>query len=267
MSTPAEESLRQGDVAGALRALQEAVRAKPADAKLRVFLFQLFCVAGRWDRALTQLNLSAEMDAAALPMREMYAPAIACEPLRAQVFAGRKSPLLFGEPEAWSAMLIESLLRAGRDEASAAERLRAQAFDAAPAVGGTVNGERFEWIADADMRLGPMLEAIVNNKYYWIPFSRLARVTLEEPGDLRDFVWLPGQLVFANGGETLAMIPTRYPGSESSDEGAIALARKTVWQETAAGVQVGLGQRLLATNNAEVPLLDVRTIAFDAPGP
>ena len=65
---------------------------------------------------------------------------------------------------------------------------------------GTVNGEAFEWIADADMRLGPVLEAVVNGKYYWMPFSALAQVDIDPPEDLRDMVWLPAHFLFVNGG-------------------------------------------------------------------
>ena len=41
----------------------EQVRSEPANAKLRVFLFQLLCVNGDWDRALSQLNVAGELDA------------------------------------------------------------------------------------------------------------------------------------------------------------------------------------------------------------
>src|ERR1700687_2388446 len=51
-ATAAEQSLRDGDPFVALKHLQNEVRAKPADAKLRVFLFQLLSVLGQWDRAL-----------------------------------------------------------------------------------------------------------------------------------------------------------------------------------------------------------------------
>ena len=39
-----EECLKSGDPVAALEALQVLVRAKPGDAKLRIFLFQLLCV-------------------------------------------------------------------------------------------------------------------------------------------------------------------------------------------------------------------------------
>jgi len=81
----AEQSLRDGDPVAALKYLQEQVRAKPADSKLRVFLFQLLAVTGQWERALNQLNVAAELDPAALAMAQMYREAIRCELLREQV--------------------------------------------------------------------------------------------------------------------------------------------------------------------------------------
>ena len=266
MSLDAEQVLRSGDPAGALAALQGMVRDKPDDTRLRVFLFQLLCVLGQWERAQTQLELCAQMDPAALAMREMYRDAILCERVRSDVFQGIRSPMLFGEPESWIALLIESLIRAGRGEAGAAEKLRSDAFEQAPTTSGTLDDQPFDWIADADMRLGPVLEAIVNGRYYWIPFSRLSRIDIEEPCDLRDWVWLPAHLRFSNGGETIALIPSRYPGSESADDGLVALARRTDWIESSSGVFQGSGQRVIATDAGEYPLLDIRHIVLHTDG-
>jgi type VI secretion system protein ImpE len=266
-SGAAERHLKDGDPVAALARLQEDVRARPADAKLRVFLFQLLCVLGQWERALNQLKVASEMDPLALPMAQMYGDAVRCEAIRDAVFDGRKSPMILGEPDQWLALLIESRLRAGRGESGPAEELRLRAFEDAPATGGEIDGTAFEWIADADSRLGPVMEAIINGRYYWVPFARLAKVTFEPPEDLRDLVWMPAQLQFANGGESLGLIPTRYPGSESSPDGAVALARKTEWQSFAEDAYAGLGQRLFATDAAEIPMLDMRalTLRTDVP--
>ncbi len=158
----AERSVREGDLAGALMALQEQVRKTPARADLRVFLFQLLSVLGEWDRALTQLNVAAELDAATLAMAQMYRETLRCERLRADVFAGRRSPMVFGEPDEWMALLVESLLVTGTPRAGEADSLRARAFEVAPPSAGSIDGKAFEWIADADMRLGPVCEAIIN---------------------------------------------------------------------------------------------------------
>jgi type VI secretion system protein ImpE len=258
----AEQCLRAGDPAGALAHLQEQVRAHPADAQLRVFLFQLLCVLGQWERALSQLGVASTLDPAALAMAQMYGDAVKCEPIRRQVFEGKKSPMVLGEPEQWLALLIESRLLAGQGERQQADDLRARAFDEAPATSGEIDGRPFEWIADADSRLGPVLEAIINGRYYWVPFSRVTKVALEKPEDLRDLVWMPAHLQFENGGESVALIPTRYAGSETSADGAIALARRTLWSDEGDDVQYGVGQRVIATDVDDLPLMEIRSISL-----
>jgi len=264
----AEKLLAAGQLSEALAELQRQVRAEPANSKYRIFLFQLLSVTGDWARALNQLNVAGDLDAGALAMVQTYREALSCEVLRADVFAGKRLPLVFGEPQEWLALLLESFRLGTADEFGKAEELRGQAFDAAPARPGTLTastGEprKFEWIADADPRLGPVLEAVINGKYYWVPFQTVGKLHLDEPEDLRDCVWMPAQFTWTNGGQTVALIPTRYAGSETSTDDAVRLARKTDWIESGAGLAVGQGQRMLATDVDEFALMDVRTVVFD----
>jgi type VI secretion system protein ImpE len=261
----AEQAVRDADLDGALRYLQDEVRRDPSASDLRVFLFQLLSVLGQWERALTQLNIAAELDAKALAMAQMYREAIHCELLRAEVFEGKRSPVVFGEPAEWLALLIESLLVHGTPREAEAQPLRERAFEAAPPSPGSVDGTRFEWIADADMRLGPVCEAIINGRYYWVPFDRLSKIQLDAPEDLRDVVWMPAHFEFLNGGETVGVIPARYPGSETSPDPLVRLSRKTVWTEEAPEVFRGQGQRLFATDAGEHPVMDVRSILLGTP--
>jgi type VI secretion system protein ImpE len=255
-----EELFRTGNLAASLQELQGEVRQNPADVKRRIFLAQLLMVIGAWDRAVTQLNVIGEMDSAALPMARAYRSAVECELLRAQVFAGTRSPLLFGEPEPWIAQLLSALKLDADGAAGPAAELRAAALDAAPATAGELNGAAFEWIADADARLGPVLEVLLNGAYYWVPVHRIAAVMIEPPADARDLVWLPAKFTWTNEGEAMGFIPTRYPGSEAVEEDAIRLSRKTEWIEAGAGAYRGLGQRLLTTDADEVGLLEVRSL-------
>jgi len=262
--SPARQAIRAGDAARALALLQEQVRDAPADPRLRTFLFQLLSVLGQWDRALKQLAVVGELDAATQPMVRTYREAIQCEPLRQQVFAGRKVPLLFGEPEPWTALLLEALLSEGKADQASGTRLRAQALEQAPAEPGSANGVRFEWLADADTRIGPVLEAVMQGRYYWIPFTRLTRITVEAPVDLRDMVWMPAQLQFTNGGESVALLPTRYAGTPLGDSG-LALARRTEWTAIGEGQFAGIGQRLFTTEGSEHPIMELREVVFDRP--
>jgi type VI secretion system protein ImpE len=261
MST-ADELFRAGDLAGCLVQLQNEVRRQPADGKLRVFLAQLLMLTGDWERALNQLSVAGELDSAALPMKHAYGAAIQCERLRSEVFTGERSPLVFGEPLPWIAALVQALALDARGNATQAAAMRSEAMAAVDTMAGTLNGKPFEWVADADSRLGPILEVLLNGAYYWVPFERIQRIEIEAPADIRDFVWLPAQLTWSNGGEALGMLPVRYPGSHSSVDAAIRLARKTEWQPLAEGQYAGLGQRVLATDSDELGLLEVRELAL-----
>jgi type VI secretion system protein ImpE len=261
-----EQCLQEGDLQEALTQLQQQIRQHPAKTELRVFLFQLLAVMGQWERALSQLQVAGEMDAATLPMVQLYREALRCEPLRTAVFAGNRSPLVLGNPEQWLALMIQALSLGAAGEHGKAAELRGRALDDAPATAGGLDGQPFEWLMDGDPRLGPVLEAIVNGHYYWIPFQHIRSIRVEKPEDLRDLVWMPDYFTWANGGESVGLIPTRYPGSESSPDSQIRLARKTEWLEQPGGAYVGQGQRMFYTDNGEYALMEVRqiTLATDA---
>jgi type VI secretion system protein ImpE len=261
-----EEHLKSADIAATMQELQARIRADPADARLRIFLFQLLCVTGDWKRAIAQLKLSAELDPEATMMARTYREAIICEVYREKVFAGEKEPLIFGQPQEWLALLIaaqKALARGGQAEAA---DLRGRAFAAAPACPGTLDGQRFDWIADADMRLGPVLEVIVNGRYFWLPFSAIGTLSMDAPADLRDAVWTAAALTLVNGGEVAVLIPTRYAGTATGGDAAAMLSRTTTWQNAGEGAFVGTGQRVLTTDRADIALMDVRSLTMDGAG-
>ena len=137
--------------------------------------------------------------------------------------------MLFGEPEAWVALLIEALLREGRGEPDAAATAARAGLEQAPATAGTVDGQPFAWLADADTRLGPLLEAVDQRPLLLGALGRLAKVTMEPPEDLRDMVWMPAHCSSRNGGDVVGLIPTRYPGTELANGDALRAVRRTEW--------------------------------------
>ncbi|GKQ56980.1 type VI secretion system accessory protein TagJ [Sphaerotilus sulfidivorans] len=279
----AEDAARRvaaGDLAGALASLQQQVRRQPADARLRIFLFQLLVLLRQWPRAAQQLVLCGELDAGALAMVATCREALQAEQVREAVMSGRTTPLVFGEPPAWVGLLAEALAADGRGDAAVAAVLRARALEQAPACSGTLDGRPFAWLADADSRLGPVLEVMMRGRYGWLPLQALRRIEIDAPEDLRDLVWLPARLTFVSGGETVALLPVRYaPDADADSEGeggdpaalrdARRLARRTDWIALAPQHQPdqfrGLGQRLLCTEAEERGLLEVREIVIDAP--
>jgi len=261
----AASHLKEGRLEESLAALMDAIRQKPEDNSLRVFLFQLAAVLGQWDRCLTQLRLVETLDPETEWLGKAFQQVVQAEFVRSQVFAGKLAPLLFGEPEEWMGWFIQALKLTNDGSLAEAKALRDRALECAPANPGTVDGRPFEWIMDADPRLGPFLEVIIGGSYYWAPFSRIRHIRAEPPKDLRDLVWMAASFTWSNGGEATGHIPVRYPGTELQACNELKLARRTDWVSQSDGSQTGLGQRLLATENEDIPLLELRHLEFAAP--
>jgi type VI secretion system protein ImpE len=242
-----------------LDAALKEVRGAPADASARMKLFRLFALTGQWERAVTQLDTASNLDTSLGMTSMVYKQSLACELFRSEVFQGKRTPVIAGEPEQWLAWLVEAL-RA--DATGGGNSLREQAVEAATARPGSIDGQPFEWIADADPRLGPVCEAFIDGKYFWIPFERISEIRLAPPDDLIDLVWASCDLTFSSGGTKPALIPVRYPGTESTDDDELVQARKTIWQGDEESGFRGLGQRSLVTDATEAGLLDIRSIVI-----
>ncbi len=266
-----EESVLAGDLNGALMQLQDSVRENPADPKKRVFLFQLLAVLGQWDRALTQLDVSLDLNPETLMMCQTYREAIRCEKLRVKVFSGRQSPLIFGEPEQWMALCVQALALLIKGDITQAQQFREQAYEQAPSSSGNVaivNSDdqlAFSWIADADSRIGPFIEAFIGGEYYWVPFNQIQRMDFEAPQDLRDLVWAPCSFTWVNHGEVVGLVPCRYDPLAASDtnETDLLLSRQTHWQAHGEDEYSGFGQRMFTTDQDELSLLDIRSVTFN----
>lgn len=272
MVNQVHEMLQAGDIGACIDQAMKDVRADAGNARHRILLFQLMCLNGDWEKARRQLYVLKDMDAETIPMFETYDPVIQCEMFRQAVFDGQRSPLLFGEPRDWLATLCQALPYFADGRLEQGLDMQAEAFEQAPTSSGRIVADygseagEFEWIADADGRLGPVLEVFLKGHYYWVPIEHVRVVRIDKPEDLRDLVWTPAQFQWANGGEAVGFIPTRYPGTENATDDRLRLSRMTEWMGNAGddedGLQVGLGQRLLATDAGEYPLLGIREITI-----
>jgi len=261
MATDAEKFLQAGDLDSALTALQNQVRDDPSNSAFRIFLFQLLCVRGDWDRAITQMSVSSDLDEDAKLMAQAYREVIQCEVFREAVFRGEKQPLIFGEPPRWLADQIQALHCSVAGDNQLAYELALKVSESAPSVSGSIDGKAFSWITDGDMRLGPVIEAMINGKYYWVPIANIECIRVSEPTDLRDLVWAPVILTWKNEGESHGFIPSRYP-LRTDDDSLARLARRTEWECGDSEFYSGIGQRMLATDTDDFPFLDCRQINF-----
>lgn len=238
--------------------LVDVARHNPGDVPTRMFLFSLLAIVGEWDRAKAQLTAIAQLSPEAQMLGVVYNQAIDAERERDKVFAGEVRAIVHGGADplyGWANGIAEALIISERQQAAA---VRDAAFDAAPNTPGEIDGERFDWIADADPRFGPVIEAIVGGRYGLLPFAAIERMESEGPRDLRDIVWYPVEITLKAGPRVAALLPARYPGI--AGDVSERLGRATGWADDGRGS----GQRLWAlSTDEECGLLSMRTLRFD----
>lgn len=229
-----QELFQAGQLNEAIRALGAEVRDNPADARRRTFLFELLCFAGEYDRAEKHLHMLAEGGSDRQMGAVLYFSALHAERLRLEKFRDQSLPT--GAP--------------------------ARQFS------GTLNGQPFESIVDADPRLGARLELFAAGAYLWLPFEHIVSVEMEPPKRLRDLLWFPAlvktgpEFQERELGEVL--IPVLYPYSFASPNDAVRLGRETHWQEVEGGEPIPTGQKMFLVDGEEFPLLEVRKLEFKA---
>lgn len=221
-----------GQLGAAIEALGVELRNFPADAQRRTFLFELLTFAGDWSRAQKQLDVLAKNGHMAEAGTMLYRSAIEAERVREHMFDTGDFPTT-----------------------------------AAPSpVSGTLNGEPFASIEDADPRLGARLEVIAGGRYLWIPFAHLATLSMTPPARLRDLHWAPAQL---RTGPSVAdkelgeiLLPALSVGAWRHAEDEIRLGRATDWEDLPSGDFAPVGQKLLRVDDRLVPLVDVRELVI-----
>jgi type VI secretion system protein ImpE len=229
----AAELYQEGRLDEAIQALGVALRDDPTDARRRTFLFELLCFAGEYDRAEKQLDILAEGGRDAEVGTLLYRGALHAERLRQAVFAPGGMPPSGREPRM---------------------------------VSGTLNGEAFASLVDADPRLGPRLEVFAAGQYTWLPLEHISSMTMEPPRRLRDLLWAPvvvrpsAAMRELELGELL--MPVLTPDAHRHADPQVRLGRVTEIGTLDDGRDAPVGQKLLLMDDREVPLLEVRELVI-----
>lgn len=242
-----------------LASVQASVRKAPNEARLRGELWQVYAVMGDWGRARTQLDVLARLDPSFALDVQGCKLLIAAEEQRERVLRGLDAPPFVGEPPSWAGMQISGLRMLAAGETKAATEAFTRALEIAESRPGEWNGERFEWICDGDVRMGPCLEVVTKGRYFWIELRLLERLTCEQPKTFTDVIWQPARMQLANSAEFDVYLPARYPFGR---EEAHLRAARTDWNELGEGMFIGAGQKCMQTDVGSHALLDLRSLVL-----
>lgn len=231
----AQEYLRVGRLAEAVKALSTEVRDNPADARRRTFLFELLCFAGEYERADKQLEVLGQAGPTSEIGVLLYRSALYAERQRQDLFARGEYPKRADAPEAVST--------------------------------GTLNGEPFNSFSDADPRIGSRLELFAAGNYLQLPFEHVVSVHIAAPKRLRDLLWTPAVVraspLFKGAELGEVLLPVLSPLSSQHPEDAVRLGRMTVWEmHDGYDDEVPFGQKIWLVDGQEVPFLELRKLEF-----
>lgn len=232
----AKELFRAGKLDEAVQALNVEVRDNPSDKKSRIFLFELLCFSGQYERAEKQLGVLAQESNHAELGALLYLTALHAERSRQDLFRKKeypKHPTESSEPRQ---------------------------------VSGVLNGRPFRSLADADPTIGARLEVFAAGSYMWIPFEHLASVEVPPPRRLRDLLWIPAAVrtgpTFKGLDLGEVLLPAMTPFSWQHADDAVRLGHETQWQENEDGKVAPVGQKILFVDGEEFPFLELRKLEF-----
>ena len=260
-----DQILPGGSISSAVEQTTAELRKNPMAIRERTFLFELLCCSGEWDRAAKQLDVLAqagpEQDAAV----SRYRKVLEGEVRRRAVFQEGKLPGMPPNCPAWMSLHLEALTLLHSGSADQARAALEQAAEQVADLDAEVDGTPAEGLRDADDRFGPILELFTGAEYSWIPFSMIQSLTVNEPKNFRDLLYLPATLVLHIGPLGEVFLPVRYPASEQDGDEQVRLGKTTTWSNTDAGLSIGSGQRFFAAGETDWPILQVRSVIFPAP--
>ena len=261
----ANELFHAGDVSTAITQVGREVADSPLDYRKRTFLFELLCFAGDLDRAAKQLDVLGEESPDRSLAAQSYRNLIVGEQRRRLLFSEGRVPGLPNHIPPYTNLHIEAVNRIREGHYDEARRLLEDAESSRPAIGGTLNGERFEDLKDADDVLGPFLEVMVADNYSWLPWETVRSVTIPPPRYVRDLVWAPAHIELNFGPLGDVFLPVLYADSYRHPDARVKLGRMTDWRENVNGLALASGQKLLSDGARDWPILEIRQLEFQHP--
>lgn len=254
------ELFKLGRLADAIAAQTQAVRDNPGDQSKRIFLFELLSFAGELDRARKHLD-ALQFDKTEMMLAvSAYRGCLDAEKDRNEIL-DKSKPLFFSEPPQHLLTRLKGLHALGTGNKTEATKLIEEANEAAPSVKGTLNGNAFTGLRDADDLFSNVLEVFSSSKYYWVPFEEIASLDITDPKAPRDLMYIAAELHLKNGECGPVFLPAMYLGTSSSSNDLVKLGRENEWDGEETGSLVrGYGRKVFLAGDEDRDILSWRKL-------
>lgn len=261
----AKELIRAGRLSEARTQSIEEVKASPADAGKRTLLFQIHCLCGEWDKAERDLDIIAAMDVTKEAGVQVYKNLVSAEKERIEVFRNNLRPSFMpGTPPYIETYYAAREKLAGKKTEEAAT-LFSQIDSQMSVISGIVNGKNFTGLKDTDIYVYRFLEALVHERYVWVPFESVRELSVTPPKTLFDLIWAPAVVTTWQGLTLNCFLPVLYTESFLNKDDRIKLGRMTDWENLGGPFEKGMGQHVYQIGEDEVAILEIREMIINPP--
>ena len=260
-----KDLIRAGRLSEARKQLIEEIKASPADLGKRTILFQVLSFLGEWDKAERHLDAIVIQNPHSETGIQVYKNLIHAEKERTEVLKFKRRPSFLPNTPSYTELYFtacENLIKERIEEAS---EIFDQIETQRPLISGTLDGTVFYGFKDLDIFLSFFLEAIIHERYVWIPFESIRELSIPPPKSLFDLLWITGRVTTWEGLTITCYLPVLYPGSYLNEDDRVKLGRMTDWTSIGGLFSKGSGQHVFQIGEKEIAMLEIREIMFKIP--
>lgn len=260
-----KDLIKAGRLSEAREQVIEEVKSSPADLSKRTLLFQVLSFCGEWDKAERHLDVIAAQDSNRETGVQVYKNLIQAERVRGEVFKRNNRPSFLSKTPPYLEMYFsvqDKLLEKNIEDANDLFR---QIDTQRPGIAGTIHGKSFRGFKDTDTFVSFFLEAMVHEKYIWMPFESMKEVFISPPKTLFDCLWIAARMTTWDGLSLNCYLPVLYINSYHHHDDRIKLGRMTDWTFLGGPFLKGSGQHIFQIGEEEVPILEIREVVFKIP--
>ena len=259
----AKKLLDAGDLTGAIESILNYVRSNPTNIPARIFLFELSCFSGDWERAEKQLDVIGHQDANAMVGSLIYRQNFKAERDRLRHFSDGLQPGILAPPPRYVEDLLQANNRIREGNTAEARAILDKIEEERPAFKARVNGAEVSDFRDYNDLTMCIFEVIFKDEYVWLPIEQVRKVEFFKPKSLRDLFWIQAKVELVEGTNGEMFFPSLYSGSSKSDNDQVRLARMTDWRDLGDELFAGEGLKLFWMDGKDRSILDIENIEFE----
>jgi type VI secretion system protein ImpE len=258
----AKDMIAAGRLMDARKQLTDEVKKAPSDSAKRTLLFQVLAFLGEWEKADRHLDLIVATNPKSEIGVQAYKNAVNAEKERREVMERKRVPGFVTGAPAYLESYLLAWDKLKENDLEGASRLYEQVEEQRRPVRGSLDGKIFDGFWDTDTFLSCFLEAIVHDRYIWIPLETIGELSIDPPKSLFDLLWAPARVMTWEGVNLQCYLPVLYPDSCLQDDERVKLGRLTDWIPLGGPFFKGVGQHVFQVGEEEIPLLEMREFTF-----